>query len=177
MNPYFSLPMIWYYCLMGRKMIYDDFHSFMLFYFLCLLLTHLILSHIFLLFRRRRKKSLFSTNLRLPHFCIHVHREINMWRRKKFPFLIGNQRSIKITFTESSFRELFPHNLYEVEKIMQFSTTINHYKPENEWMNEIHHYVPLTMQRSPPPPIEQEGKSIFVMKHSKEYFFTLKKVF
>lgn len=95
---------------------------------------------------------------------------------KSFP-LIGNQRSIKITFTESSFRELFPHNLYEVEKIMQFSTTINHYKPKNEWMNEIHHYVPLTMQRSPPPPIEQEGKSIFVMKHSKEYFFTLKKVF
>lgn len=108
MKQYFSLPMIWYYCLMERKMIYDDFHSFMLFYFLCLLLTHLILFHIFSVVTPGGEKKAFVRFRSSPppqRFCIHLHgwrkliceEKSFLMRQKQEKF---NQRSIKITFME-----------------------------------------------------------------------------
>lgn len=101
MKQYFSLPMIWYYCLMERKMIYDDFHSFMLFYFLCLLLTHLILFHIFPLLLERREKIAFLSFSSSSTTFLHAHEEINI-RGKQIFAVMRKQRSIKITFMKKS---------------------------------------------------------------------------
>lgn len=147
MKQYFSLPMIWYYCLMERKMIYDDFHSFMLFYFLCLLLTHLILFHIFLPLLLLEEKSLFSLSIPptlLPawqHFCIYtrklIYEKFLFWWKKKKRGGKFNHRQNYFSW-ENSFCELLDERFIWSQKfpqIMQFSATINHFKPET-WTNE-----------------------------------------
>jgi hypothetical protein len=137
MKQYFFLPMIWYYCLMERKMIYDDFHSFMLFYFLCLLLTHLILFHISLLLLSCRKNRLFNSPslsfslffLAWQHFCIYTRKLI--WEESFSDEKKLNHRSVKITFMGKliSLEERFIWS-QKFPQIMQFSKTINHFKPE-----------------------------------------------
>lgn len=87
-------------------MIYDDFHSFM-FYFLCLLLTHLILFHIFSVVTAGGKiafppLSLFS---RLATF-LHLHKEINIWEEFCDEKKIQPAKHQNYFYRETHFEEL-----------------------------------------------------------------------
>lgn len=113
------------------------------YFIFCLLLTHLILFHIFFAFfavtpegKNRFSPSQFLI-LRPRQTFLHLQ-EMKLICEAKFAMRRKlNQRSIKITFTEKLIsanceRERFIWSQNIFPQIMQFSTTINHFKP-GEW--------------------------------------------